>query len=163
MPCKNVQPFFAHARAFAVSVSALALIAQEVQADGRRYTAHNDAWKAECGACHLAYPPQMLPASSWRALMSGLDKHFGTDASLDSRLAAEIAAFLERNAPAQATKPSGKPVLRITETRWFRREHEKVPASKWKDPQVKSAANCVACHGGAEDGDYSEHNLKVPK
>ena len=25
------------------------------------------AWKKECGACHLPYPPQLLPARSWRA------------------------------------------------------------------------------------------------
>lgn len=26
------------------------------------YSANNAKWKTECGACHLAYPPQLLPA-----------------------------------------------------------------------------------------------------
>ncbi|MGZ8268326.1 MAG: diheme cytochrome c, partial [Burkholderiales bacterium] len=38
-------------------------------------------WKAECSSCHVAYPPKLLSAQTWRRLMGGLDKHFGTDAS----------------------------------------------------------------------------------
>ena len=53
------------------------------------------AWKAECGSCHVPYPPRLLPAESWRALMDGLDRHFGTDATLDATTAASIRAFLE--------------------------------------------------------------------
>ena len=40
-------------------------------------------YRQECSACHLAYPPGMLPAASWQRLLSGLPRHFGTDASLD--------------------------------------------------------------------------------
>jgi hypothetical protein len=32
-------------------------------------------YKQECAACHLAYPPGLLPARSWSRIMSGLDKH----------------------------------------------------------------------------------------
>ncbi|MEY3427514.1 MAG: hypothetical protein RIS60_866, partial [Pseudomonadota bacterium] len=41
------------------------------------------AYKAECASCHMAYPPAMLSKSSWQRIMGGLDKHYGTDASLD--------------------------------------------------------------------------------
>jgi hypothetical protein len=37
-----------------------------------------------------------------------------------------------------------------------------VPASIWKDPRVKSPANCGACHRGAEQGRYGERELEVP-
>ena len=29
-------------------------------------------------------------------------------------------------------------------------------ADKWKDPHVKSKANCVACHKAAEQGVYED-------
>ena len=35
------------------------------------------AYTQECAACHLAYPPGLLPAASWQRLMGGLGKHFG--------------------------------------------------------------------------------------
>jgi len=34
----------------------------------------------ECAACHLRYPPGMLPAASWQRLMGNLPRHFGADA-----------------------------------------------------------------------------------
>ena len=52
----------------------------------------------ECGACHWAYHPSLLPTSSWRTLMQGLGDHFGEDASLDEAVTAEITAFLLANA-----------------------------------------------------------------
>ena len=41
-------------------------------------------YQQECAACHVAFPPGMLPADSWRRLMNDLPRHFGTDASLDA-------------------------------------------------------------------------------
>jgi nitrate/TMAO reductase-like tetraheme cytochrome c subunit len=95
--------------------------------------------------------------------MSGLDKHFGSDASLDTAAAKEIVTFLEKNAGSNRHAPSGKPLLRITETRWFVREHDEVSDRTWKNPKVKSAANCAACHTQAESGNYSEHGIRIPK
>lgn len=123
----------------------------------------NVAWQTECGSCHIAFPPSLLPAESWRAVMSGLDKHFGTDASLDAPTAREIGAFLDKNAGSNRHAKSGKPVLRITETRWFVREHDEVSDRTWKNPKVKSATNCAACHSEAESGNYSEHGIRIPR
>jgi len=128
----------------------------------RDYTATDPAYRAECGSCHLAYPPELLPASSWRALMTGLDKHFGTDASLDPTTAARIAAFLERNAGRERGAVA-RPPLRITETRWFAHEHDEVSGRVWKSAKVKSASNCAACHTGAERGDFDEDSVRIPK
>jgi hypothetical protein len=130
--------------------------------DGRRYAASHPAWKAECGGCHVAYPPQMLPTRSWRALMSNLNNHFGTDASLDPQMAAEISTFLERNAGRERT-PATQPVLRITETPWFIREHDEVPARVWTSANVGSRSNCGACHANADQGSYGEGSLRLPR
>ena len=133
--------------------------------DDRRIRPLNHAaWQQECGACHVAYPPQLLPARSWRAIMEGLDQHFGTDASLGPQQRADILRFLEANAGPGRAARDGKPLLRVTETRWFIHEHsEELPANIWNRPSVKSPANCIACHMAADRGDYSERTLRLPR
>lgn len=141
-----------------------ALLAGSALADAERFTNTNKAWKEECGSCHVAYPPQLLPATSWKQIMAALDQHYGADASVDANIAQEIEQFLIKHASRRsANDSSGTQLPRITETRWFRHEHDEVPASVWKHPQVKSAANCGACHTGADSGDFSEHNIRLPR
>lgn len=132
--------------------------------DPRIRALNHAAWRQECGACHVAYPPQLLPAASWRAIMNGLDRHFGADAALDPQQRADILRFLETNAGQGRGSTGGKPTLRITETGWFIHEHaEEPPAHMWSHPSVKSPANCIACHTAADRGDYGERTLRVPK
>lgn len=123
----------------------------------------NAKWQKECSTCHIAYPPSLLPAESWRKVMDGLDKHFGSDASLTVDENREITDFLVKNASTRMGAATG--TLRITETAWFRRKHDshEVPPAVWKNPQVKSAANCQACHTQAERGDFSERNIRMPR
>lgn len=150
----------------AALTAGLASAGTAVADDHHYYVADNPTWKAECASCHIAYPPQLLPAESWRKVMAGLDKHFGTDASLDPKSAATIGAFLEQNAGGKRSRKyssPAEPVLRISETRWFVHEHDDVPASVWKSPKVKSAANCTACHADADKGDFNEHRVRIPK
>jgi len=143
-------------------VAAGCLLSAGAMADSHISAVSNPTWKAECSSCHVAYPPSLLPADSWRVLMSGLDKHFGVDASVDAKSAAEIGAFLQKNA-GRNRGSSTKPILRITETPWFTHEHDEVGASVWKNPKVKSASNCAACHSGAEQGNFSEHGVRIPR
>jgi len=144
-------------------LASMLLIAHDAMAGGSLATPPNDRWKAECASCHIAYPPPLLPAQSWKRLMSQLDKHFGADASLDPAAAADIGAYLERYSGSARRTPPASGSLRITETAWFIREHDEVPAGAWKRPAVKSAANCAACHATAEQGDFRERNIHVPR
>jgi len=147
-----------------VLVCTVVFVSARANADGHVYTATNDKWKAECASCHIAYPPQLLPQSSWEAIMDGLEKHFGTDASLDPATTAEIAAFLDKNAGRERrTRRDGTTALRITDTRWFEHEHDELAASIWKSPQVKTPSNCIACHTKADIGNFNEQTLRVPK
>lgn len=123
----------------------------------------NALWQAECGSCHVAFPPRLHSAESWRAIMSGLRKHFGTDASLKLDVARKIYAFLEKNAGSKKYEASTNPLLRITETHWFKQVHSEVSERTWKRPRIKSAANCVACHIQAEKGIYDGRNSIIPK
>lgn len=142
-------------------LATLILLAQTAWADPDVTPATHPKWKAECGSCHTAYPPQLLPASAWRRIMSGLDQHFGTDASLDAKSVAEIGAFLEQHA-GTGKRARGAQILRITESTWFRREHGEVPAATWKLAAVRTPANCAACHMTADQGDFRERNTRVP-
>ncbi len=105
----------------------------------------------ECGECHLAFPPALLPAGSWRKIMAGLGDHFGEDASLEPALAAEIERYLVRNA---GRRGDGS-ILRISEQRWFRHEHD-FAKSVWQRPEIRSPANCEACHQGAARGWFED-------
>lgn len=99
---------------------------------------------SECGSCHVAYPARLLPATSWRQLMGGLDRHFGSDASLEAKANEEISRYLAANAGRRAPPPGAEP--RITATRWFLKEHG----------VVRNPSNCIACHAGAEQGNYDD-------
>lgn len=125
----------------------------------------NETWKTECASCHMAYPPGLLPAESWKAMMNNLSDHFGTDASLDAETVKEILPFLEENASQRRTEKDakGEPILRISETAWFKDEHDEISKSTWTSPKVKSASNCIACHTQAEKGNFDEDTVKIPR
>ena len=127
------------------------------QADGA------GVWREECGSCHIAYPPRLLPAASWRIVLERLDKHFGVDASLDPARVAAVRAFLEREAApsGRAADTAGTP--RISTLPWFGREHSEVSAEVWRRPSVRSRANCAACHAAAEKGVFNEDGIRIPK
>ncbi len=121
------------------------------------------AYAQECAACHTAYPPGMLPARSWQRVMTGLDKHFGTDASLDPAMVKQLSTWLQAHAGTYKRVAEEPPQDRITRSAWFVREHRKIEPAVWKHASVRSAANCAACHSAADQGDYGERSLQVPK
>lgn len=121
------------------------------------------SFATECGSCHMAFPPALLSWSDWKRVMGSLDRHYGADASLDAKTAAEIGDFLAGNAGSgMKSLGSGNPP-RITAAWWFKRDHDEVPGRLWNDTRVKSASNCAACHRQAESGRFSEHDLVLPE
>ena len=121
------------------------------------------SYKAECTSCHMAFQPALLTAGDWRKTMNGLKDHFGTDATVDMPKQQEITSFLERNAGDVSKLGSAGEPPRITQTARFIRKHREIPAKYWKDPRIKSAANCEACHRGAAEGNYSERDILIPE
>lgn len=122
-------------------------------------------YKQECSACHVAYPAGMLPAASWKRLMGGLNKHYGTDASLDEKSLAEISGWLDGHAGTYKRVSEMPPDDRITKSAWFIRKHNEreVSPAVWKRASVGSASNCIACHTNAAQGSFSEREIKIPK
>ena len=120
------------------------------------------SYEAECASCHMAYPPALLSEQSWKNVMSGLSKHFGTDATVDPKTQAEITNWLVKNATTRQKYSETAPDNRITKTSWFIRKHDEVRPDVWKRAGIKSPANCGACHADAAKGVFSERSIKIP-
>ncbi len=131
----------------------------------------------ECGSCHLAYPPGVLPAASWSQILApeSLVDHYGDDASLPDGLVAELRAYLMANAadgsarvrerafavPGASRSDSGLP--RLTETPYFVRKHHAIPAHLVTDnPEVGSFSQCNRCHLGVDEGIFDEGQVDIP-
>lgn len=120
------------------------------------------SYESECASCHMAYPPALLGEQSWKNVMFGLNKHFGTDASVDPKIQTEITSWLLKNAATRQKYSEIAPDNRITKTTWFIREHDEVRPDVWKRAGVKSPSNCGACHSDAAKGTFSENNIQIP-
>lgn len=145
---------------------ALALLAAAPARADRLAVPQLQAYQQECAACHLAYPPGLLPAASWQRLMADLPHHFGTDASVDPATVRQLGDWLAAHAGTYkkvARDPSPPPQDRITRSAWFVHEHAEVPAATWQRPAIKSPAHCAACHTQAEQGDFRERNIRIPR
>lgn len=121
------------------------------------------SYQQECAACHLAYPPGLLPAPSWQRLLGDLPHHYGSDASLDPATRQALQTWLVANAGTYKRVSEAPPQDRITRSAWFTRKHREVAPGAWRLPAVKSAANCTACHAQAEQGDFNEHDVRIPR
>ncbi|PTT20295.1 cytochrome C [Acidovorax sp. HMWF029] len=134
------------------------------QADSGRAMPRNvpSAYTQECAACHTAYPPGLLPAASWNRVMTGLTKHYGTDASLDAATVRQLNQWLQAHAGTYKRVNEEPPEDRITRSAWFEHKHRKIEPAAWRLASVKSAANCAACHKGADQGQFDDHDLRMP-
>ena len=131
-------------------------------ADGGQRITLNPKMEKECSTCHIAYRPNFLPTSAWKQVMSSLDKHYGTDATLAAADQTEISNWIVANSQEIGEVPPGN---RITKAFWFTRKHgtNHIKPDVWSRNSVKSPANCEACHVDAAKGDFNEHNIRIPR
>ncbi|MFQ5785056.1 MAG: cytochrome b/b6 domain-containing protein [Alphaproteobacteria bacterium] len=130
----------------------------------------NENYRTECGDCHMAFHPSLLPAESWRGLMASLDDHFGEDASLEPDLRDEITQYLTAHASENwgteaanyFRRVSPEAPWQITATPYWVRKHHEVKNSRFANPKVRSKSNCVACHSDAASGRFDDQNIHMP-
>ena len=133
----------------------------------------NPVYKEECGSCHMAYPAGLLPAASWQTMMLKLDDHFSDNAELDADTHKAITEYLLANSAEQSEYRRSRKIintlglnsvpLRITETPYFKHEHDEIPNKMVKEnKQVNSFSHCNACHTKAEQGQFDEDNVNIP-
>ena len=130
-------------------------------------------YTSECSSCHMAYPPGLLPASSWNKIMNGLDSHFGDNAEVDSDDYRLISKFLNDNSADKSGYRRSRKImrsinennapLRISELPYIKRKHDEIPDKMIKyNPKVNNLSNCSACHSQAEKGLFDEDNILIP-
>lgn len=120
------------------------------------------AYREECGSCHLPFPPALLSAGDWKRTLASLPRHFGSDASVPDATRDVLDRFLARHGGTSPRLEGAGDPPRLTATSSFQRRHREVPARLWRDPKVKSPANCEACHREAATGNYGERTLRLP-
>ncbi len=124
----------------------------------------------QCGACHMAYPPSLAPAASWRGLLADLQHHFGADASLSPDLVGHIGMYLLANsaehwdtlAAHMLRKTDPAAPSRITATPFWQEMHSAIPPSVFASPRVVRKSACDACHHDAETGRFAPQAIDVP-
>ena len=133
---------------------------------------NNPTYKENCGACHFAYQPELLPSGSWAKILAALADHFGEAIELDPESKKIIAEYLKANAADySSTKLSTKIMKsigtqtpqRITEIPCFQKKHHEISQDVIERESIGSLSNCSACHITAEKGIYDDDNVKIPK
>jgi cytochrome b len=120
-------------------------------------------WRDECGACHLAYPPELLPLRSWLRMLDEQQRHFGEDLGLsaDTQHALAAAARSGSRTPRWAgamlvaSIPAGEAPQRVTQTAFWRERHAAIAEARFATPPVSGRHDCGACHGDAADAIFS--------
>ncbi len=154
----------------ALAVGAGAFFAGKLPPYGVPQLAANPTYAQECGDCHYAFHPSLLPAAAWRKLMAGLSDHFGEDASLDAETVKELTAYLTANAAEHWDTEAARNFRRldpkhptsVTHSPYWRRRHAALPPEIFRSRAVGSKANCVACHKDAETGRFSDQKIALP-
>jgi hypothetical protein len=152
---------------------AVALVAAPLQGAFARVMVPTDgAYVKECGACHMPFSPQLLPAASWRKVMGGLDNHFGESAGLDAPTRDKITAYLVGNSADHASSEESRSIMgsigpsevppRITQVPWIAGLHAAVLDPMWSpNPHPKTLAECAVCHTQATTGNYRIKDYSV--
>lgn len=130
-------------------------------------------YQQECGSCHFAYPPGLLPGRSWAKVMAGLADHFGDNATLDPLDRQAIQEYLldhaadrvkeRRSVKIARSLRADEAPLRISAVPYIVQKHRKIPPHMITDnPKVGSLSQCTACHTRADSGSFSEREIAIP-
>jgi hypothetical protein len=134
----------------------------------------NPTYKEECGACHFAYQPELLPSGSWEKILAGLTDHNGEEIEIDQESKKIISEYLKANSAEYSSAKRavkitrslrGQTPMRITDVPYIRHKHEDddIPADAFMRKSVGSMSNCIACHTTAENGIYDEDHVVIPQ
>lgn len=134
---------------------------------------NNQLYIKECGSCHFPYQPGLLPSNAWNKMMGNLDKHFETDASLESEDLQTLTKYLNDNSAEKNMqyKRSNRIVSSlgkneipdsISTTPYMIKKHKDIKKDLITQNEVKGLFNCMACHKTADKGIYGERDINIP-
>ena len=141
-------------------------------ATGRVLVPADGTYLKECGSCHTAFSPELLPAASWRRVMQQLEDHFGDPAKLDAPTQRGITDYLVAHAADRATNDQSRAImaslhsdeapLRITQVPYIAGLHAAVLDPIWNGtPRPKTLTECGVCHSDVKSGDYKGKTFHV--
>lgn len=141
---------------------------------GKRYlkAVSDPIYKENCGSCHFAYQPELLPSVSWEIILNRPENHFGESLELDAKAKSAIWGYLQPNAAEHSTSKVSVKIMRrlgnqvpnrISEIPYIRGKHHEIPAAIVERPSIGSLSNCTACHAKAQEGIYDDDFVAVPK
>ena len=131
----------------------------------------NLTYREECGACHFAFQPGLLPSGSWEKILAALDNHNGESLNLSPESKQIVSEYLKANAaehsPAKRSikimkSLNGQTPLRITKTPYILKKHDDISPDVLKRESIGTQSNCPACHTTAKDGIYKEKYVVIP-
>lgn len=134
---------------------------------------NNQLYIKECGSCHFPYQAGLLPANAWNKMMTNLENHFNSDASLSLENFQTISKYLNDNSAEKNMqyKRSNRIVSSlnanqvpdsISTTPYMVKKHREIRKDLITQPEVKGLFNCIACHTTADKGLYGERDIKIP-
>ena len=132
----------------------------------------NQTYIDECGACHFAYQPGLLPSGSWDQILAGLEDHFGETVDLDKEPKKAINEYLKTNSAEYSRNELSVKImrclgsstpLRITDIPYIQTKHRKISQVVLQRESINSLSNCSACHTTAEKGIYEDDYVKIPQ
>jgi len=136
----------------------------------------NDAYRKECGGCHFAYLPGLLPARSWDRMLDNVANHFGENLGLSADLSRSLREYLTLNA-ADRVPEKGPAVLlerldpdrtpaRVTQVPLIARRHlvvrDVLRTNTHASVQVRGLTNCDTCHEKAAQGSFALEHTVIP-
>ena len=126
-------------------------------------------WQHECGSCHLAFHPSLLPVRSWQAMLAQQD-HFGEDLALDPAIVAALSSYAGAHSAEHAETPTAWKIasrtpadstpLRITDIAYWKRRHADVTEADW---QRVNKVDCGGCHLDADLGTFEPGAIHIGK
>lgn len=129
-------------------------------------------YEENCGSCHFAYQPELLPSASWEIILNRPENHFGESLELDVEAKSAIWGYLQANAAEHSTSKQSVKIIRclgnqvpnrISEIPFIRGKHREIPAAIVKRPSIGSLSNCTACHTRAQEGIYDDDFVAIPE
>ena len=134
---------------------------------------NNQLYVKECGSCHFAYQPGLLPSNAWTKMMNNLNNHFGDDASVDKETLQTLSEYLNDNSAEKNMnyKRSNRIVSSllpgqipdsISTTPYMIKKHKEIRKDLITQKEVIGLFNCIACHKTADKGIYGERDINIP-
>ena len=134
---------------------------------------NNQLYIKECGSCHFPYQPGLLPSNAWNKMMTNLENHFNSDASLNEADLQTLTKYLNDNSAEKnmnykrssrivSSLLPGQVADSISTTPYMVKKHREIRKDLITQPDVKGLFNCIACHKTADKGIYGERDIKIP-